>query len=487
MNVHDKSHTVMTRRRPTKRDIRALIDFTEVNYTKCWNILVSMKPGSGVQFDATEFLTFQWTLCVALMELERFYGITAREQKRLIAEKPQMSAVWFRNQMARLDEYRQLIERVISIGKTLGNAFAWFFYQNDRPFLMAHAAQQRQLHLPLGIGGLGEYAFIRNTRHVDGQFVLYHGITTILRLGDVSLIDLKSWKVTALGELKTEKTGDAKLTVHVVLMGQKPTSGTVGDNSTRHDMQHQMSLSPSALDRFQRQQRRMASMISEETQREAGLSLAVTDKTYSAELDVFLGRIKRDQFSYQQLGNGLLLAGYGRRKSSLYGRLTGRGPHSFDLDALPEHAVKILSSDSHRSRISIADLEDSTQAHLLMGGVPLFWRQIDAANLRKVILQEVLLVTIYNPGHLFAKLEAAGFTLKLEVGEHQFSVARQAGHRMVGIDRCGHFTLMVQHGLCTEEKVVEMMVMACDEMEVHAEKHGDGVNLRGDLMVNQML
>src|SRR5207344_325451 len=58
--------------------------------------------------------------------------------------------------------------------------------------------------IPFGIGGLGEIEFIRNNPTMGENVVLYHGITNLLRYGDVSLINVRTFDVAAIAELKTK-------------------------------------------------------------------------------------------------------------------------------------------------------------------------------------------------------------------------------------------------------------------------------------------
>ena len=95
----------------------------------------------------------------------------------------------------------------IAIGRSLGDSFAWFFYHSERKHLEEHLKHERQLHMPPGIGGIGELEFLDKTRVIDNHLVIYHGTTTFLRIGDVSFLDMKTLRLTAIGELKTKEIG----------------------------------------------------------------------------------------------------------------------------------------------------------------------------------------------------------------------------------------------------------------------------------------
>ena len=61
--------------------------------------------------------------------------------------------------------------------------------------------------MPPGFGGIGETMFMKNVRMFGEYMVIYHGMTTILRIGDITFIDLKKLKVAGIGEIKGRFAG----------------------------------------------------------------------------------------------------------------------------------------------------------------------------------------------------------------------------------------------------------------------------------------
>jgi hypothetical protein len=64
---------------------------------------------------------------------------------------------------------------------------------------------QPQLLLPPDLGAAGERILLENLRGVGGKFMLYHGLTSLLRIGDFSFVDMTSLRVACLAELKTTR------------------------------------------------------------------------------------------------------------------------------------------------------------------------------------------------------------------------------------------------------------------------------------------
>ena len=83
--------------------------------------------------------------------------------------------------------------------------------------LRKHLEHPAIRHFPTGIGGRGEVEFIRQAR-AEKHFLLHHGITTFLRIGDISFVDLRRRTVSGLGELKSHGTqpGHVYVTLHAI-------------------------------------------------------------------------------------------------------------------------------------------------------------------------------------------------------------------------------------------------------------------------------
>src|SRR5438046_7311545 len=106
-----------------------------------------------------------------------------------------------------LADYREGIKHVINIGKGLGDAYAYWFYRNDLELLEKQFTHNRMDSTLPETGAKGEFHFLKNIRHLDGNLCIYHGITNILRYGDFSFYDLKKHHVAEIAELKTKSLG----------------------------------------------------------------------------------------------------------------------------------------------------------------------------------------------------------------------------------------------------------------------------------------
>src|SRR5713101_350415 len=77
-----------------------------------------------------------------------------------------------------------------------------------------HARQPPPSLPPAGDGGEGELALIDAVRFFGDKYILFHGITTMFRLGDASLADLTTHRIVGIGELKTTRIDEKTLNMH---------------------------------------------------------------------------------------------------------------------------------------------------------------------------------------------------------------------------------------------------------------------------------
>jgi hypothetical protein len=240
----------------TNREIRREIDDAELKLKECWDILCSLPT-----HPTNQILRFQPLLAEVLHQLSSRYVAIAAERRELITRKSLLNPTWFAKQQARLAHHQLMLERIITIGKSLGDAFAWFFYQNDPALLRDHADGPQQKILATGIGGQGELAFIRGVRAIRGKMVLHHGITSILRIGDVSLIDLHQLRVAGIGEIKTAED-NGELLVHVEFLLRKDLDiGESWEHTPNARDDTKFEFSPRIKQQLKRQMNRLAKIV----------------------------------------------------------------------------------------------------------------------------------------------------------------------------------------------------------------------------------
>lgn len=166
----------------TEKELKKLLDQVEKKYLSCWKILSSLKTKPD-----RSIVLFQGILCEALLNLSNGYRAINQVRQDLIQRKLHLSKDWFSKRQRVLARRQKEIVEAIGIGKVLGDAFVWFFFHNDRDLLEKHSKHQHTLHMPPGYGGIGEMTLMKNIKMLGEYLVIYHGMTTILRIGDISL------------------------------------------------------------------------------------------------------------------------------------------------------------------------------------------------------------------------------------------------------------------------------------------------------------
>ena len=213
MNVKIESVTLIS-----QDDVKWVVASAEKSLKGCWEKLVQLQNQSSKKEQLEGLISFQPELLSILVELESFYNKVCEMERELITKSTSAQRI-YKDEVERIAHYKRLLDGIIDIGKSLGDAFAWIFYLNDRVLLKKHYEHEFIPRLPTRMGGIGEVEFVRNCQKFGRYFVLSHSITTFLREGDVSLIGPGSRKVAAVGELKTERKSETEIITSIYFLG----------------------------------------------------------------------------------------------------------------------------------------------------------------------------------------------------------------------------------------------------------------------------
>jgi hypothetical protein len=83
---------------------------------------------------------------------------------------------------------------------------------------------------------------------------------------------------------------------------------------------------------------------------------------------------------------------------------------------------------------------------------------VDLSLIRSIIFQEAVAVTIYNPGHLLAKLEADGFLLvKRGERDDRRVLEKQIGDRVLRLENLGYYFDLAGRHLWRDEAIVDFI------------------------------
>jgi hypothetical protein len=452
---------------------RSAIDRAEEAFQKCWDTLAVMKCGPIRDGFGELILAFQPTLAEALFRLDEFYRKLGYEKKAAIEKKAQIEPERFSTMMRDFEALRESVKAALEVGRSIGDAFAWFFYRKGQSTIGDHLQRPPIPHLPSGVGGQGELAFLSKIRHAD-CVAIYHGITTFLRIGDVSFLDLRSGEVIALGELKTQKVKDGEVVVTLHMMGTDrkriPFSGVrVAPGAPPSDSPE---LRKDMADRLERQIGEMRDTL---RTRQDDLPPGFPRDFFGVN-NIYggyhFGSLKRlahalntSDVAYEQVGGSLLLIGVNVPPGgSLSGRLFRVEEVDFKarLEKVVEHALKLVQLNSSDNRIRFGEIS----TRFLPGCAPPFWWPIDIRFLRSLYFQGLVVPTLYNPAHLLERFRDAGFAVNQSEDGSTYQIERLvAPNRRVLLEHLNWFFAAIQGHLMKEEKVIECVLAVAEKMQ----------------------
>lgn len=120
----------------TYQKAKLTIDRAEETLKKCFDMLMSIKHPSEALGDS--LINFQPILSDCLYELMAFYQELQTEKDYIISQKSIWVEERFKSTIKTNAKYLKVVKEVITIGKSLGDAFAWFFYAKNHQELDEH-------------------------------------------------------------------------------------------------------------------------------------------------------------------------------------------------------------------------------------------------------------------------------------------------------------------------------------------------------------
>lgn len=436
---------------------------------------------------AKDLLSFQPTLIEALYRLESLYKKVCKEERELISRKAESNPKAFSERMQTLDRYKNLLKEAVDVGKMLGDAFAWIFYERETNHLAHHYEHEFIPHLATGVGGKGELEFARKIPIFGKYLVISHSITTFLRQGDVSLIDLKTLKVAAIGELKTRSNGSQSLITTIVLA-----SGTKlpKENLPQIPANHRPLVPiepfpPWLLERLKRQMQNVQKTFDTPTPMEMPEQLSHTID-FSTLTKLFKNSCL-EKWGYVKVDRGLALIGIRFEMPSLYTQLNGKFPAAYqenyerNLELMKSSTMEITDKTLPDNSITLGWIPRPAHSRyrLHRGMRPLFWWPVDRAVREALIFQQMRVMTIFNPAFVLQDFRNLGW--EVNVKEDRIEIHKKYGKsgnlKIVGIN---YFLNLIQTNLFSEKAVVNMILKSTEHMEKMNLKQSASMDLNFD-------
>jgi hypothetical protein len=449
----------------TEAQVSGLLDQAGNSYEECWATLEGWRLGTAADDSGLSFLRLQPTLLAALLKLTEMHHALAAEKGATARRRAIDGPESVRHRIRTIASWQTGIRDAIAIGKTLGDSFAWFFYQREQHRLPAHLARQEVFYLPAGLGGLGELQFLSDIKGVGDLFALHHGVTTFLRLGDISLIDLKSLRVLALAELKTTEATPTKRTIVLHILGTEE----LKDRPFFRDASLSIKTPESAPSRFSRRldaQIRAIPKFFGEGQPAGNVFVQQSGRSYKALNDV-LARAEPDRIAYARADDGLLLVAFALRSGGMASRLLDNPPTPSEsqlADILPP-TRDLLEASSTENSLAFDWLQYSARGRpaFLPGITPMFWWPVEPKLLKRVIFREVSVMLVYNPAHFVKKLRGLGFAVSAK--GRTYNAQKTLSKGTCEIKNLGYFLRAVQQHLIGEDTAIGIIKGLAEKVE----------------------
>src|SRR5260370_32057000 len=126
----------------SKVQVCRLIDEATKEFLVCWEILRTFREGPPSEGGATGLFSLQPRLARAIYRTERMQTSARREEKATINRKSALNKDWFRRRISRLVLYKKALKEAASVGRAIGDSFAWIFYHRERTYLSKQMQQQ---------------------------------------------------------------------------------------------------------------------------------------------------------------------------------------------------------------------------------------------------------------------------------------------------------------------------------------------------------
>ena len=432
----------------SSKEVCEIINEGEKNLKECYLILNNLKINRNTE----NIHLFQPKLATALFKLNKCYRDIVHEEKRLIKNKKNYKNKWFEEKLGTLKSYKEAINKTIEIAKGIGDSFAWIFYIKKANLITQHQEHQKITHTPPGIGGEAELQFIRNVYKFEGLFVLYHGITSFLRVGDVSLIDLLSGEVVALGEMKAVKKSDKELNISLHIIGSNKIEKNLskikkGENPTKLPLNIELKLK-NQLKNMGKFFKFDYSPIGKED---------ILNGYNISNLQKLIKVMSRKKIAIDKISESLLIFGIKNNRKTLEKRIFNEpklNNRIFEKVNFTNHALSICDKESKENSIILGELS----TNYFTGGTPIFWWPLEDKVLEKLFFKEFIFITIYNPYYFIKKLREAGFKIIYTGVKWYFNISIDINGGNFSINNIDYFINAIIYHLMKEESIIEILL-----------------------------
>jgi len=433
----------------SEETVKRNIDVAEEILNKCFGMLMDIKHASDALGDA--IMNFQPLLADCLYDMMGFYQKLQAEKDFIISQKSTLEQALFKDAITTNAKYLKVVKEVITIGKTLGDAFSWFFYSKNRSELDMHFEHPSTGLFVAGIGGKGEIEFIKNNQNLDGLFVVYHGITDMLRVGDFSLY-ANGIGIVGIGELKSQREGDrisvtANITSKVNI--KTPAEAVCSEFSFDERIKLLAKSFPSLPKQMEAQDRLMKIKESEHS------SNFYADYEYDV-----VSSLSPESPLALNTDNSLLLCAAWSKRNSLFDILFD-DEHIDAPEGLLDYALQLMKPESPYNEVIIGEID----TQMFFPRMPVLWWKISDELCRDIYFKRVVISSVFNPAKLLQLFVNNGFRV-VNIGKIQdIKLQKITDGKRMEFGSLQMYMDLIHHSMMRTEAVFAIAKRVIDEFE----------------------
>ena len=437
----------------TYQKAKLTIDRAEETLKKCFDMLMSIKHPSEALGDS--LINFQPILSDCLYELMAFYQELQTEKDYIISQKSIWVEERFKSTIKTNAKYLKVVKEVITIGKSLGDAFAWFFYAKNHQELDKHFEHPSTGLFVARVGGKGEIEFIKKSQNLDGLFVIYHGITDMLRIGDFSLY-ANGVGIVGVGELKSQRKDNhiaitANITSKINL--KIPSEAITSPLTFEEEIKLLQKSFPSLPKQIEAQDKLMSVQASDYS----------TNLYSDYEFDVVSNLSKKSPLALNA-DNSLLLCASWSAHDSLF-EILFNDEHADIPNELTNYALNLMKPESPYNEAIISEID----TQMSVSRMPVLWWNISDELCEDIYFKRVIISTVFNPAKLLRLFVDNGFQVVSTGKAEDIKLEKIKDGKRMGFESLQMYLDLIQHSMMRTEAafaVAQKVIDACESEEI---------------------
>ena len=447
-------------------DVKQALNMADSSLHECFDMLIDFRSGQNDLYKV--IWQFQPLLAETLFNLMEFYNKLSQEKSRLISVKSHYDETIFSKAMAKNRSFMKAVSAAIGIGKSMGDAFVWFFYRNNREELEKHFEHTSTGLYVSGIGGRGELEFIKKTPHIEGCYVLYHGITTVLRIGDFSLYDMKHG-IVGLGELKTKKEGN-NLQISAFISSKVKIKVQNQSEIKQDPFEERLYLVKKDFPRIEKQLREQINFL--KTKKEDTIAVCKSSYEYN-----MVNSITPETPLALSSDKSLMIIATWSKYQTMYDVLTIEESPELPKDALIESVETMLFPESPYNQVHIGRL--NTELNLLT--IPILWWDINDRICRDIYFLRIGINTIFNPSKLLNYFTKDGFSVEISKDLNKIKIRKKIGANRISFENFESLCYLITNSFMTSHDAYSLAKPIWDKMEKGAFPINSKIEMHIDL------